>query len=237
MVDKKVDSIWQQYEHLSMDELKYEIPEAAKEQRHYKDWSSDEDGGNSSRQLDELGQYLAEPRAAAAVDDPITWWTSQLSRWPRLTAMALDVLSIPPMSDEPERKFSEAGDVVQPRRRRIKARHTVERPVLKELAEARFDTDRSYALPPVSGLEGADSSTNPSSRRRRPLHIHRYHRRSVLRNTSNLRGSVYYYGDVNTTNYTFKRRHRAYINTSLVTLQTPCQTNKAFTHSGQTIKA
>lgn len=34
--------------------------------------------------------------------------------------MALDVLTIPPMSDEPERKFSEAGDVTQPRRRRIK---------------------------------------------------------------------------------------------------------------------
>jgi hypothetical protein len=121
MVDDKVNKMWSRYKELSLDELKFDIPTAAtKEQRHYNDWSSDdEDRSIINRPVDELVQYFAEPRPIVPVDNPITWWISQLSRWPRLTAMALDVLTIPPMSDEPERKFSEAGNVVQPRRRRI----------------------------------------------------------------------------------------------------------------------
>lgn len=34
--------------------------------------------------------------------------------------MALDVFSTPPMSDEPERVFSEAGNLLSPRRRKMK---------------------------------------------------------------------------------------------------------------------
>lgn len=122
MVDDKVNKIWRQYKQLAICELKFDVPQAtSKERRHYNDWSSDDDEDNTTTQgLDELGQYLAEPKAAVAVDNPIAWWIGQISRWPRLTAMAMDILSIPPMSDEPERKFSEAGDVTQPRRRRIK---------------------------------------------------------------------------------------------------------------------
>jgi len=38
------------------------------------------------------------------------WWSREehQKRWPRLSAMALDILSIPAMSDEPERVFSGA---------------------------------------------------------------------------------------------------------------------------------
>lgn len=40
----------------------------------------------------------------------LQWWSQdqQRKRWPKLSRMALDVLSIPPMSDEPERVFSGA---------------------------------------------------------------------------------------------------------------------------------
>jgi hypothetical protein len=40
----------------------------------------------------------------------LTWWCQdqQQKRWPRLSYMAIDILSIPAMSDEPERVFSGA---------------------------------------------------------------------------------------------------------------------------------
>jgi len=40
----------------------------------------------------------------------LTWWCQdqQRKRWPRLSYMAMDILSIPAMSDEPERVFSGA---------------------------------------------------------------------------------------------------------------------------------
>jgi hypothetical protein len=44
----------------------------------------------------------------------LEWWCQdqQRRRWPRLSYMALDVLSIPAMSDEPERVFSGARRTV-----------------------------------------------------------------------------------------------------------------------------
>ena len=38
----------------------------------------------------------------------LEWWCQdqQRKRWPRLSYMAIDILSIPAMSDEPERVFS-----------------------------------------------------------------------------------------------------------------------------------
>jgi hypothetical protein len=44
----------------------------------------------------------------------LVWWCqdTQRQRWPRLSLMAIDILSIPPMSDEPERVFSGARRTV-----------------------------------------------------------------------------------------------------------------------------
>jgi hypothetical protein len=44
----------------------------------------------------------------------LAWWCqdTQRQRWPRLSLMAIDILSIPPMSDEPERVFSGARRTV-----------------------------------------------------------------------------------------------------------------------------
>jgi hypothetical protein len=40
--------------------------------------------------------------------EALTWWyqDAQRQRWPRLSLMAIDILTIPAMSDEPERVFS-----------------------------------------------------------------------------------------------------------------------------------
>jgi asparagine synthetase A len=44
----------------------------------------------------------------------LQWWRqdTQRKRWPRLSLMAIDILTIPAMSDEPERVFSGARRTV-----------------------------------------------------------------------------------------------------------------------------
>jgi hypothetical protein len=53
----------------------------------------------------ELREYLAE-QVANPYDNPIEWWLANERRYPVLSKMALDTLSIPAASTEPERVFS-----------------------------------------------------------------------------------------------------------------------------------
>ena len=57
------------------------------------------------------------PQTLASTDSPINYWISKTSVWPQLAKMALDIYATPAMSDEPERVFSMAGNVLTPRRR------------------------------------------------------------------------------------------------------------------------
>lgn len=50
------------------------------------------------------------------VEDPLSYWAARQQRYPRLSRMALDFLTIPPMSAECERVFSAAGKMVIPLR-------------------------------------------------------------------------------------------------------------------------
>lgn len=54
--------------------------------------------------LDEVAAYLGEP--VRPVEEPLQWWLSNQERFPRLSKMAFDMLSIPAMSTECERTFS-----------------------------------------------------------------------------------------------------------------------------------
>lgn len=47
--------------------------------------------------VDEVGQYLRGP--VYPVDDPIQWWVARKDEYPRLTRMALEILSIPPCAN------------------------------------------------------------------------------------------------------------------------------------------
>ena len=57
---------------------------------------------------DEYEVYCREP--VMMVSDPLKWWleSAQRRRFPNLSLMAIDILSIPPMSSETERLFSKA---------------------------------------------------------------------------------------------------------------------------------
>jgi hypothetical protein len=58
------------------------------------------------QQQDEVAIYLSEP--VRPVEDPVRWWMENKARFPRLSQLAMEVLSIPPCSTECERCFSEA---------------------------------------------------------------------------------------------------------------------------------
>ena len=60
----------------------------------YQAWQTDREAGDSN------------------VRDPIRYWITKKSRYPRLSRMALDFLTIQPMSAECERLFSAAGKMV-----------------------------------------------------------------------------------------------------------------------------
>jgi hypothetical protein len=65
----------------------------------------DLDNDRGSR-ADEYGAYLSRDHGKIK-GSALDWWLRD-EQWPRLSQMAIDILSIPAMSDEPERVFSGA---------------------------------------------------------------------------------------------------------------------------------
>jgi hypothetical protein len=82
------------------------------------EWSLD-DQTSVADQL-KLYEHELHPREMSPKDSPIDYWISKRVVWPQLARMALDVFTLPAMSDEPERVFSIAGNLLAPRRRRLK---------------------------------------------------------------------------------------------------------------------
>jgi hypothetical protein len=72
---------------------------------------------------DEYDHWLSSPdvKNDPLVTDPIQYWWERRKDYPRLSQMALDLLSVPPMSAECERLFSVAGQMVSPLRTRLEA--------------------------------------------------------------------------------------------------------------------
>jgi hypothetical protein len=76
--------------------------------------------------LDAAADELSEWQATTVLTDkkvtnPIQYWHGHRERWPRLARMAIDLFGVPAMSSEPERVFSDAGDVITPKRNRLHA--------------------------------------------------------------------------------------------------------------------
>ncbi|KAJ6436893.1 restless-like transposase [Purpureocillium lavendulum] len=72
---------------------------------------------------DEYDRWLSNPdvKNDPLVTDPIQYWWERRKEYPRLSQMALDLLSVPPKSAERERLFSVAGQMVSPLRTRLEA--------------------------------------------------------------------------------------------------------------------
>lgn len=72
---------------------------------------------------DEYKDYCSSEHFTLGEMPVLTWWCqeAQRTRWPRLSAMAIDILSIPAMSAEPERVFSGARRTVSWERAKMSA--------------------------------------------------------------------------------------------------------------------
>ncbi|KAK5996238.1 Putative AC transposase-like protein [Cladobotryum mycophilum] len=71
---------------------------------------------------DEFDRWLLDTHPNdSKVSDPFEYWMLKQEEYPHLSRMAIDILSVPPMSAEPERLFSVSGAMVAPRRSRLEA--------------------------------------------------------------------------------------------------------------------
>lgn len=65
-----------------------------------------------SESSDELQEYLSQTAGVSLAENKpsnvIEWWFTQRNRWPTLTKLAVEIFSIPAMSDDIERVFSGA---------------------------------------------------------------------------------------------------------------------------------
>jgi hypothetical protein len=81
-------------------------------------WAQQKKG--TSLDQDEYTRYLLAPVLPEVVD-PRSWWLEPTQRktYPALSVMALDILSIPAMSAEPERLFSDTKITITDRRNKL----------------------------------------------------------------------------------------------------------------------
>lgn len=100
----------------------FEVPIQVDDEQLAGDESEDEWATEaSSKSKDQYQAYLGEafhPQLKSH-HSPIEYWLSKRQVWPQLAQLALNIYSATPMSDEPERLFSEAGDILAPKRRQM----------------------------------------------------------------------------------------------------------------------
>ena len=78
---------------------------------------------------DEVEHYFDALESLSEDADPFDYWLSHQSTFPLLSAIAVDILSIPGSSAPVERVFSVAGESTTGRRNRL-SEHNLEREVL-----------------------------------------------------------------------------------------------------------
>jgi hypothetical protein len=87
--------------------------------------------------------------------NPISYWISLRSKYLNLARMAIDVLTIPASSCECERLFSELGDLLEPRRRKIGSQLLAAIQCIRSWRDAGFKPPYNYGLSDVTDAEAA----------------------------------------------------------------------------------
>ena len=84
----------------------------------YKKWYKDRKRAQAP--IDEYDRFV-QSEIVCDIEDPRRWWLEETQQkvYPNLSKMALDMLSIPAMSAEPERLFSGAKISITDRRNRL----------------------------------------------------------------------------------------------------------------------
>lgn len=121
-----MENLWKEYKGLNMEmvyQAEKEKPVVQKEKSGLGAFIDDGFSDNETADLasrDEYREWCGLERERET-DNPIAYWWSNRRRWPRLSRFALDLLAIPAMSAEPERVFSNTGNMVRPNRACLKA--------------------------------------------------------------------------------------------------------------------
>jgi hypothetical protein len=116
---KKMRDFWESEYRSTAISVPRQLSESAKRtQNTFAQWRQQRE--RSSIDIDEYTKYLQAP-VLPEVTDPRSWWleATQQKTYPALSIMALDILSIPAMSAEPERLFSGAGITITDRRNKL----------------------------------------------------------------------------------------------------------------------
>lgn len=91
---------------------------------------------------DEFEEYMSDPLQSIQ-GSPLTWWlaSQQRIRWPKLSQWAINILSIPAMSAEPERVFSGARRTISWDRMNLSAETIEMHECLKHWIESNLISD------------------------------------------------------------------------------------------------
>lgn len=122
MVEQKVKQLWrQQYKHTTTaTRTRPRDTLAAADETAFDRFKSAKRLKTDSSVLsisDELEDYLSvDPQTPSDDFDILAWWQGRKSVYPQLYKMAMDVFSIPLMSDDNERSFSSGRDMITYRR-------------------------------------------------------------------------------------------------------------------------
>ena len=87
----------------------------------FKSIGSMETAPREDQMNDELDRWLRLADPVEKDRDPFLYWFNKRFEYPRLTRMAIDILSVPPMAAECERVFSSCGNMVTAKRCRLQA--------------------------------------------------------------------------------------------------------------------
>jgi hypothetical protein len=87
--------------------------------------------------------------------NPVSYWISLRPKYPNLARLAIDILTIPASSCECERLFSELGDLLEPRRRKIGSQLLAAIQCIRSWRDAGFKPLSNHATSDVTDAEVA----------------------------------------------------------------------------------
>ena len=120
--------------------------------------------------MDEYARWQLDVSATDSdIEDPLQYWISKATDYPRLSRMALDVMTVPAMSAECERLFSAVGLMATSLRSRLDAstigliqvlRSWLRAGLMESLDEVLTDDGWLETLLKVEEAQGVDSGAD-----------------------------------------------------------------------------
>lgn len=121
-VSKAIDALKAYFDRWYCEDILANVSPAPQQQRQhprheywgYREWVESRASRRPPSRSGELDKYCS--LSIQVVSDPIQWWISHKAEFPQLSQMALDILAIPVMADDPEQAFSEGKLIVTDQR-------------------------------------------------------------------------------------------------------------------------